>query len=126
MFKVLVVDDYKITREVFKDWLTKEFPTIKIEEATNRKETMEKIESHLPDLILMDIRLPDGSGLELTKKIKERYPTINVVVLSSYESSMFDPIAKQYGAVQFLSKIDISRDDFLNIVGSFLTRKEKK
>ena len=123
MLKVLIVDDYKMTREILNDWLTERFPKIKIEEAANGIEAIKKIESHLPDLILMDIRLPGESGLELTKRIKEKYPAIIVVLLSSYESSMFNHIARQYGAAHFLSKSDISRDDFLNLVESLLRRK---
>ncbi len=125
MFKVLIVEDYAITRDVLKDWLKTAVPLIKVEEAVNVKEAMEKVESSLPDLILMDIRLPDGSGLDLTKKIKGKYPAINVIVLSSYESSMFDHVARQYGADQFLSKSDISRDDLLSLVYSFSELKEK-
>ena len=125
-FKVLFVDDYKTTRDVLKDWLAKEFPRMGIAEASSAKEALEKVDSYLPDLVFMDIRLPDGSGLDLTKQIKGKYPAINVVVLSSYDSSMYDPIAKRNGASRFLCKGDISRDDILDLVRSFIEIKEKK
>ena len=62
MEKVLIVDDNALFRQVVRESLHSRMPNLIIAEARDRKETMEIIQTSLPDLIFMDIRLPDGSG----------------------------------------------------------------
>ena len=66
--KALIVEDNPLVRETLRELLTGSFSSMTVEEALNGKEAAQKVESFQPDLILMDIRLPDISGLELTKK----------------------------------------------------------
>jgi DNA-binding NarL/FixJ family response regulator len=78
---VFLVDDHQIVRDGIKSLLLNS-PEISITgEALNGKELMEKIEQAKPDVILMDISLPDISGIELTKQITQQFPEIKIVIL---------------------------------------------
>ena len=75
-----------------------------IEDASDGREAMQKLESFQPDLILMDIRLPDVSGLELTKAIKVKTPHVKVVILTGHPYHEYREAATRYGADGFIVK----------------------
>jgi len=118
MFKVLIVEDHRSFREVLKDCLSDESFSVALEDAASGREAMEKVDFSPPDLVLMDIRLPDISGLELTKKIKENHPNTIVVILTSYDSAEYRELATAYGAKSFLCKSDTSKKDLLALIKS--------
>ena len=122
MVKIMIVEDHRSFREVLKECLRDEVFTAVFEEAGTGGEALEKVGLFRPDLILMDIHLPDMSGLELTKTIKEKYPTTIVAILSSYDSAEFQKVATRYGAKLFLSKSETTRRDLLALVKSALSR----
>jgi len=89
-----------------------------VEEAEDGEEALQKLEGLLPHLVFMDIKLPGANGLEITRKIKERYSTIQVIILTSYDFLEYREAAAQYGADHFLSKESSSREDILALVDS--------
>ncbi|MBU2510421.1 transporter substrate-binding domain-containing protein [bacterium] len=101
---VLIIEDNKMTR----DYLSVLFDKfgVKMELATTGKEGIEKALSLKPDLILMDVRLPDISGLEITKRILEdpKGSTIPIVVLSADVLSSQKQAAFEAGAKDYLTK----------------------
>jgi len=76
MFKTMLIEDSSSFRQLVKNSLEDQFPSMEIIEAADGVEAYEKIDSHPPNLIFMDIQLPGKNGLELTKKIKADYPDI--------------------------------------------------
>ena len=118
MFKTLLVEDNAAFRQSLKEMLSERFPTLAVEEAEGGEVAMQKVESLLPHLIFMDIKLPDANGLEITRKIKKRYPTIQVIILTSYDFPEYREAAVQFGADHFLSKESSSREDILALVDS--------
>lgn len=93
--KVLIVEDHKLMRVGLKS-LFEEFPEINIvSEAQSAKEAIEKVRSLKPDVILMDIGLPDMSGIEATKKILEQFEGVKVIMLTSHitEQEVLDSLA---------------------------------
>lgn len=121
MFRILIVEDNRSYRESLKEILDSNFLNIVVEEAENGNEAMEITDSFGPDLIFMDIRLPDESGLELTKKIKVKYPHVNVVVLTSYDQSDYREAAMRYGASHFLTKGVVTREEIQDLVKSSIS-----
>jgi DNA-binding NarL/FixJ family response regulator len=103
-FKILIVEDSTPFRQLLNENLRDRFRSMIIEEAANRTEAIQKVDSFSPDLIFMDIRLPEGSGLELTKKIKGQHPQIKIIILTSYDLPEYRESAQQYGADHFLVK----------------------
>lgn len=67
-------------------------------------EGMRSIFKHQPDLLFLDIHLPDGSGLEALPVIKERCPTLPVITISAYDNAMEKQTALKAGAAFFLAK----------------------
>ena len=86
MVKILIVEDHRSFRETLKQYLNGELSWMILEEAANGREAMEKVGSFRPDLIFMDIRLPEASGLELTKKITANYPDTKIIIMTGHDS----------------------------------------
>jgi DNA-binding NarL/FixJ family response regulator len=118
--KALIVEDSAIFRKLLKEALHSEFPSLEISEATDGEEAMQKIEAQLPDLIFMDIKLPGENGLDLTAKIKARYPDVVVIILTSYDTPEYREAAIQAKADHFLSKGSSSKEGILGLVESIL------
>jgi DNA-binding NarL/FixJ family response regulator len=116
----LIVEDSAIFRKLLKETLHSRFPSMEIFEAADGVEAMQRILSHPPDLIFMDIKLPGESGLELTAKIKAKYPDVIVIMLTSYDSPEYRQAATQAKANYFLSKGSSSKESILTLVESAL------
>jgi two-component system response regulator YesN len=119
--KVLLVEDSAFYRQLLKEALLSRFPSMDIFEATDGKEALQKIETLLPDLIFMDIKLPGESGLELTKKIKSEHPNIIIIILTAYDIPEYREAAYQYNANYFLTKGSASKENILALVESILS-----
>ena len=92
--RILMVEDHKLIRVGLKS-LFDGYSDLKIvAEAENAKDTMDIIKTMQIDIVLMDIGLPDMSGIELTKKVLEYNSKIKVVVLTSHlsEKEIFDAV----------------------------------
>jgi DNA-binding NarL/FixJ family response regulator len=84
--KVLMVEDYKLMRVGLKA-LLEDFPEIEIiAEAQNSKEAIAKVREHKPNVVLMDIGLPDTDGIKTTQKIIEQFNDVKVIILTSHVS----------------------------------------
>jgi len=107
--RTLIVEDNSLFRQTLRESLQKSFPEIVIDEATNGAEALRRINALLPDLILMDIRLPGESGLGLTKKIKEIYPDVTIFILTNYDTLECREAASRCGADRFIVKDSLNR-----------------
>jgi YesN/AraC family two-component response regulator len=94
---------------------------MEIFEATEGEEALQIINTFLPDLIFIDIKLPGMNGLELTRKIKDQYPAISIVILTAYDLPEYREAAMQYKANYFLSKGSATKIDILTMVESILS-----
>lgn len=83
----------------------------------NGGEAVTLAEEHLPDVILMDIKMPGMDGIEATRQIKQRHPTINVLVLTTFEQDDLIRAALQAGAIGYLTK-DIAAKDLAQAIVS--------
>lgn len=120
MVKAIIVEDNAVYRQSLRDILHSRFPTIDFTEATNGEEAMEKIDAFSPEIIFLDIELPEESGLSLTKKIKAGHPNAYVIILTNYDLPEYRAVAYQSGANYFLSK-DSSAAVFFALVESLLS-----
>ena len=124
MSKTLIVDDNRLIRETLKGLFTRYFSSMIVEEASDGKEAMEKVGSFQPDLIIMDVRLPDESGLELTKKIKITNSNISVFILTGHHYPEYKEMAARYGADGFLVKGEANQE-ILEAVESLFSSAEE-
>jgi DNA-binding NarL/FixJ family response regulator len=113
MLRALIVEDGALFRQLLWEVLNSRFPSIVIYEADARDEALEKVRAYHPDIVFIDIRLRDGNGLELTKKIKTEYPDTVAVILTNYDLPEYREAAFQYKADHFIPK-----DSFLGMINS--------
>jgi len=123
MFKTMLVEDNSSFRQLVKNDLQSQFPSMDIIEAADGVEAFQKIDSHPPNLIFMDIKLPGENGLELTRKIKADYPDIMIIMLTSHDSPEYREAARRNKADYFLSKGSIATDEICKLVKSILLGK---
>jgi len=117
--KLLIVEDSTLFRQLLKETLHDRFPSIEIHEAADGKGAFQEIEASRPDLIFMDIRLPGENGLEVTKKVKARYPNIIVIILTGYDLPEYREFSRQY-ADYFFSKDSATADNIFTLIRSIL------
>jgi DNA-binding NarL/FixJ family response regulator len=110
MIKVLVVDDHAVVREGIRALLALQKDMEVIGEAENGKEAIDKVREVSPDVVLMDIVMPEMSGLDATKKISEGSPQTKILMLTQYDDKENMFVAKQSGAYGFVAKKAASSD----------------
>ncbi len=121
VFRILIVEDHQDFRESLKEVLTGRLPQAEVDEAKEGNEVLSKIEAHPPHLIFMDINIPGDNGLELTRQIKQDFPQIVVVILTSYDLPEYREAAYRYGANYFLAKGTTNGQKLLGLVESILS-----
>jgi DNA-binding NarL/FixJ family response regulator len=114
--RVLIADDHKLFRQGLKSLMrTREDMVEVIGEAASGREAIYLARELNPDVILMDIYMPDGDGLQVTKEIKKQFPNINVVMLTSSEDDEHLYEAVQLGAAGYLLK-SLDADELFNLL----------
>ncbi len=104
MKQVLIIDDSLQVRERIAALLA-ESPQIHIAgQAGNGHDALDAVQSLRPDTVILDIRLPDQSGIELLKIFKARYPEMRVIMLTNHDNALYRQQCRQRGADHFLSK----------------------
>ncbi|PZR19934.1 MAG: DNA-binding response regulator [Flavobacterium psychrophilum] len=83
--KVLIVDDHQLMIEGLKVLLEDEEYISVVSGATSMTEALDFLKDNSVDIIMMDINMPEASGMEITKKVKELYPAIKIIALTMHE-----------------------------------------
>jgi len=110
VLRILVVDDHEVVREGLVALLERRAAFSVVAQVGTAAEAIAAARTYLPDLVIMDVRLPDGSGIEATREIRAENPAIRVVMLTSYpdEEAVFAAIVA--GASGYLLKQVRGRD----------------
>ncbi len=87
--KIAIADDYKIFREGLKVGLSADDSLEVMLEADNGEDLLKALETATPDIILMDLKMPIMDGMEATKEVRKKFPSIKVLVVSMYEDDKF-------------------------------------
>ncbi|ALF10358.1 response regulator transcription factor [Parageobacillus thermoglucosidasius] len=104
MFNILLVEDQALVRQGLKMMIEQD-PQLKVvAEAENGLEALHEMEQHIIDLVIMDIRMPVMNGLEATRKIKERWPDVKILILTTFNDDEYAVQALKDGANGFLLK----------------------
>jgi DNA-binding NarL/FixJ family response regulator len=111
--KIIMVDDHQIVRDGIKALISDESWIDIIGEASNHKELFALLEKAKPDLIMLDISMPEMSGIEIAKILTEQRPEIKLLMLSMYMSEEFITNAIEAGAKGYLTKTT-SQEEIIN------------
>ena len=117
MYRILLIEDNLTFRETFRESIVNISSLVTFFCVGSCAAGLKCIKVMSPDLVFIDINLPDGNGLQLTKEIKTLYSDINIIVLSFYDSPEYIDAALKNGADHFISKNSLSQDmlaEFLN------------
>src|SRR5688572_2481199 len=101
---IVIADDYKIYRDGLKVGLSADDNLVVIGEADNGEDLMKILETNAPDIILMDLKMPIMDGMEATKLVRKKYPSVKVLVVSMYEDDKFIIHLMENGANGYLLK----------------------
>lgn len=115
---ILIVEDDEFLRSLTAKRLEKEDYQIII--ASDGKEALEKLETNLPDLVLLDLLLPIVDGFSVLEKMKKKMP---VIVFSNLGQKEDIEKAKKLGASDFLIKANFTLDDVVAKVNEYLNKK---
>ncbi len=110
MIRLLIIDDHEMVREGLKAMLSAEPDFAIVGDAANAEQAFALIERLRPDIILLDIRLPGTSGIEVCRTVTERYPETAVIILTTFTDESLVAQCIQAGARGFIVK-DIERFD---------------
>ncbi len=101
--RLLIADDHEIVRLGLAKLLAGTDIEI-VAQAANGKECVKLAENHKPDVILLDVRMPDGDGLEALEKLRQKVPNSKVVMFSTYDYSTYIAHAVALGASDYVLK----------------------
>src|SRR6267378_595871 len=102
MKPVWIIDDDRSIRWVFEKALTRENIAFKV--FASAQEALQALSASTPQVVVSDIRMPGGSGLELLQKLKEKYPNLPVIIMTAYSDLESAVAAFQGGAFEYLPK----------------------
>jgi DNA-binding NarL/FixJ family response regulator len=102
--KILIVDDHPMMRDGLAAQISTEADLSVCGEAEDVNEALQKVGDLNPDLVIIDISLKTGHGIDLIKRISERYPKMKMLVNSMYDETVYADRALQAGALGYLSK----------------------
>ena len=113
--RIIIVDDHEVVRLGLKALLERHPDFAVVDEASTAREAIQKAETHRPEVVVMDIRLPGGSGIDACREIMQKLPDTKVIMLTSYaeDEMLFDAIAA--GAAGYVLK-QIGGDDLVHAI----------
>lgn len=108
--RILVVDDHPVLREGLATMIGSQTDLQLIAEAGTGAEAIQQFEQFIPDITLMDLRLPDMNGIEAIQAIRARHPAAKIIILTTYLGDIQALRALQAGALGYLLKATLRRD----------------
>jgi DNA-binding NarL/FixJ family response regulator len=113
--RLAIVDDHQLAREGLRDMLADAVDIEVVGEAANGREALLLCSRLHPDLVLMDVRMPEMDGLAATREIKQRYPETSVMMVTMHENPDYLLEALKAGAAGYVLK-DAPRDEVITAV----------
>ncbi len=110
-FTVLLVEDHALVREGLRSVIGKISGVELVGEASNGRNALEAVRELEPDLVLMDISMPEMNGLEATRRLRDDHPRVRVLILSAHANEEYVYQALRAGACGYLLKDD-DRSEF--------------
>lgn len=87
--RVIVADDHAVVRKGIRDYLAGEPDIEVVAEASDGAEVLAQVDALHPDVVILDIQMPNVSGIEATSRIKTQYPNVRVLILTSFDNDPY-------------------------------------
>lgn len=104
MIKLIIADDHPLIVEGMRAALQKDESISLVDEVRNGVQLLKKMESELPDVVIMDINMPDMDGIEATLKVRKKFPGVKVIAFSQYNDKHFIKRMLKAGSKGYLLK----------------------
>lgn len=104
MIKILIADDQELIRQSLQIILNNEADFEVTDAVANGLEVVRSVRKNRPDIILMDIRMPEMDGVVCTQIIKENYPDIKIIIVTTFDDDEYVFNALKYGASGYMLK----------------------
>jgi len=115
--KILIADDHAVVREGTRTLLEREEDMEVVGEASDGEEAIKLIEELHPDVAILDIAMPKLSGIEVTRRIKPRFPSLAILILTAYDNDEYVFTLLEAGAAGYLLK-DVHSHEIVEAVRS--------
>ncbi len=115
VIRILIVDDHEMVRDGLAVMLSRQDDFSVVGEAQNGLEAVEKARELQPDVVLMDLRMPELNGVDAMRRIREELPDLKFLVLTTYDTDEYIFDAIEAGAKGYLLK-DASREELFQAV----------
>ena len=125
MTRILIIEDDPHFRATLCGLLAERFPGARLLEYEAGEEALEQLERFSPDLVLTDLKLPGQDGFQVTRRIRDLFPELPVIVLTCFHEPEYEEAAYSAGATHFASKHESSAREILSLVETSLYGGEK-
>lgn len=110
MMKILIADDHAVVRRGLKQILAEELDMVVFGEACNGQEVLKNVREQYWDIMILDITMPDRSGLEVLEEVKHVRPKLPVLVLSVHREELYAMRVLKAGAAGYINKLSAPGD----------------
>lgn len=124
MINVVVVDDHPLMQEGVKKAVDNSIDIKVTGEASNWSELLSILDEQMPDIIVLDINIPQKSGLDILKDLNKQYPDLPILILSMHSEERFAVRSLKAGAMGYLNKSSI-KDELEEAIRRISYRKKK-
>lgn len=114
-YRFLVADDHMIVRRGLQNLIHDQFKAAAIKEVANNKELLVMLQDWVPDLLILDLQMTDGSALDHLERICKEHPEMRVLVYSMRSEAVYAQRVMSLGSVGFLSK-ESSEDEVVRAI----------
>lgn len=122
-YRIVLADDHKIIRDGLKALLEKEREMEIVAEAENGRQALQLVRKHNPDIVIMDISMPDLNGIDATRQITSEQPSVKVIALSMHSQRQFVDGMLRAGVSAYLLK-DTAFEELVKAVRIVLSGKK--
>ena len=108
--RVVLAEDHSIVRQGTRNLLEREPDIAVVAEASNGREAVQAVQETMPDVVVLDVAMPEMTGIEATRIIKHLHPRVNILVLTAYDDDEYVFAFMDAGAAGYLLK-DVPSDE---------------
>ena len=119
MTRVLIADDHALFRAGLRQFLVDALPSVEIGEAASGNEVLTSLQHKGCDMLILDINMPDRTGLDILRHVKSGHPATRILVLSGYPERQYAQNVLRAGAAGYIAK-DAAPEDLLKAVRTVL------